>query len=242
MIVCAYGAKKGIQHIGSVSYLMIFYFILSLYLALLLSTQDSNIHSIFPIWGTGKLEVLKKGTQGLTLFAEFFLFTLLIPYFGSNKEFRKGTWIAFVYVSIQISVCLLIFICLFDKTFGEIGYPFHTAIRYVSLGSYLPNVEIIFFVIWLLSAFIRFTAFLYLNALMFGHIFKIKEFEILIPALATIYLLMGSIPEAAMDVSLEFKPIITMIAGPAFSAIAIILWLVALLKGEFKHGKNRNSM
>lgn len=72
MVVCAYGAKKGIQHIGSVSYLMIFYFVLSLYLALILSTQDSNIYSIFPIWGPGKLEVLKVGTQRLTLFAEFF--------------------------------------------------------------------------------------------------------------------------------------------------------------------------
>ena len=67
-----------------------------------------------------------------------------------------------------------------------------------------------------MSAFIRFTAFLYLNALMFGHIFKIKDFEILIPSLATIYLLIGSIPEAPIDVSLEFKPIITMIAGPTF--------------------------
>ena len=81
---------------------------------------------------------------------------------------------------------------MFDTSLEGIGYPFHTAIRYISLGSYLPNIEIIFFVIWILAVFIRFTAFLYINALMFGHLFKIKDFEFLIPALATIYLLIGS--------------------------------------------------
>ncbi len=72
MFVCAYGAKKGIQHIGSVSYLIIFYVILSLYLALLLSTQDSNIQAIFPIWGPGKLEILKESTHSTNPFCRLF--------------------------------------------------------------------------------------------------------------------------------------------------------------------------
>ena len=58
-----------------------------------------------------------------------------------------------------------------------------------------------------MAAFIRFSAFLYLNALMFGHLFKIKDFEFLIPSLATIYLLIGIIPETPFDVSLGFEPI-----------------------------------
>ena len=103
IFVCAYGAKKGIQHIGSVSYLVIFYVLFSFYLALLLSTQDSNIEAIFPIWGPGKLEILKESTLRLTLFADFFILTTIIPYITSYKDFRKGTWIAFVCVIIQLS-------------------------------------------------------------------------------------------------------------------------------------------
>ncbi len=56
-----------------------------------------------------------------------------------------------------------------------------------------------------MAAFIRFAAFIYINALMFGHLFKIKDFEFLIPSLATIYLLIGMIPESPIDVSLVFK-------------------------------------
>lgn len=242
MFICAYGAKKGIQHVGSVSYLFVYYAVLSLYLALLLSTQNSTIHSMFPIWGPGKLEILKESTQQLTLFADFFLLTLIMPNLKSNNEFRKGTWIAYFYVSIQISVSILVFICMFDESLQGIGYPFHTAIRFLSIGAYLPNVEIIFFVIWIMAAVIRFTAFLYINALMFGHIFKIKDFEFLIPTLATLYLLIGIIPETPFDVSIEIKPLVQAVAGPTFTVISVILWLVALVKGEFKHAKDKNSM
>ncbi|MFL6560477.1 MAG: GerAB/ArcD/ProY family transporter, partial [Bacillus sp. (in: firmicutes)] len=144
--------------------------------------------------------------------------------------------------SIQLSVGIIIYICLFDTSLKGIGYPFHTAIRFISIGTFIPNIEILFFVIWLMSAYIRFTAFLYINALMFGHLFKVKDFEFLIPSLATLYLLIGSSPESPYDLSLQIKPILGNIAGPLFLVISITLWLVALVKGEFKHEKNRNSM
>ncbi|MFF2448341.1 GerAB/ArcD/ProY family transporter [Neobacillus sp. NPDC058068] len=242
MSVCAYGAKKGIQHVGSVSYLLVYFAVLSLFLALLLSTQVSNIQALFPIWGPGKLEILKQSSQSLTLYGDFFILALIIPYIPSSKAFRKGTWIAFTFVSFQISISVLTFICMFDESLGGINYPFHTAIRYISLGNYIPNIEIIFFTIWIMAAFIRFTAFLYIVAFMLGHIFKVKDFEFLTPSLATIYLLIGSIPEPSIEVISKIKPIIANVAGPTFAAISIILWLVALVKGEFKHANNKNSL
>ncbi|MBO0961380.1 GerAB/ArcD/ProY family transporter [Neobacillus sp. MM2021_6] len=241
MAVCAYGAKKGIQHIGSVAYLLILYAIIGLFVALGLSTQDSNVQAMLPIWGPGKMEIIRQSSQSLTLFADFFLLTMLIPYLTSYKEFRKGTWIAYIYVSIQISVATLLFICMLDHMLGGVGYPFHTAIRYISLGSYIPNIEIIFFIIWIMSAFIRFTAFLYISVQMFGHIFKIKDFEFLIPSLATLYLLIGIIPESPIELGIEWEKMVQTVAGPAFAAISLILWLSALLKGEFKHAKDQNS-
>ena len=123
------------------------------------------------------------------------------------------------------------------------GYPFHTAIRYISFGTFLTNVEIFFFPIWLLSAFIRFSAILYINALMFGHLFKIKDFEFLIPSLATIYLLIGMIPETPIDVSLGLKAN-TSIYSWSQRLLRYVLfygWLHCV-KGEFKHEKNKNSM
>lgn len=242
MAICAYGAKKGIFHVGSVSYLIIFYVLVSLYFALFLSTRDSNIDAMLPFWGQGKLAIIKDSTKALTMVSEFFVFAMLVPYIKSYKEFRKGTWIAYIYVCIQISAATLIFICMFDQSLGGLGYPFHTAIRYISLGSYIPNIEIFFFVIWIMGAFIRFSAFLYISALMFGNLFKIKDFEFLIPSIAVIYLLIGKIPESSIEANLDWQPLFQTFVGPLFAAISLMIWLTALLKGEFKHANNKNGM
>ena len=242
MVISAYGAKKGIQNIGSVGYIIVFYTVLSFCFALIISSQDSTYQALFPIWGPGKLEILKHSALKMTLFAEFFLLTMLIPNMTSTKEFRKGTWYALAFVSLQISAAIIIFISMFDTSLKGMGYPFHTSISFLSLGIYLPNIEIFFFVLWILAIFVRFAVFLYLNALMFAHIFKIDELEFLIPPLATIYLLIGSIPENPIEVALVFKQSITNSAGPIFFIISLLLWLAALVKGEFKHAKNRNGM
>lgn len=243
MIVCVYAAKKGIQHIGSVSYIVIFYVLISFNLALLLSIKDSNINAIFPIWGPGKLEIIKESIHRLTIYADFFILTIILPYITSYKVFRKSTWIAFVIVIIQLSASVIIFVCLFDTSLKGLGsYPFHSAIRYISFGKFLGNIEILFLPIWLMAAFIRFAAFLYINTLMFGHLFKIKDYEYLIPSLAAVYLLIGMIPETPLDVFTIYKAKVQYIAGPTYAALSIILWLVALLKGEFKHAKNKNSI
>jgi spore germination protein KB len=242
MFVCAYGANKGIQHIGSVAYLVIFYVLFSFYLVLFISIHDSNLDAIFPIWGTGKLEIMKESFPRLTLFADFFLFTILMPYMTSTKVFHKSIWIAFGVVIFQLVSGILLFICLFDMSLKGVGYPFHSTIRYISFGKFFANIEILFFPIWLLATFIRFSSMLFINSLMFGQIFKIKDFKFLIPSLSVIFLLIGMIPETPVEVSLVIKPKVQYIAGPLFASISILLWLIALLKGEFKHAKNKKSM
>ena len=57
------------------------------HVALILSIQHSNINAIFPIWGPGKLEILKESTLSFSLFADFCILAALIPYMNSFKEF-----------------------------------------------------------------------------------------------------------------------------------------------------------
>ncbi|WP_428909542.1 GerAB/ArcD/ProY family transporter [Niallia sp. Krafla_26] len=242
MFVCAYGAKRGIEHIGMVAYLIVFYSFISINIALLLSLQDTSIELIFPIWGSGKLEILKASTLRFNLYVEFIVAALFIPYMTSMKDFKKGTWFTFIIIMIQLSISILVYICLFDRSLGSIGYPFHALIRFISIGNFLANVEILFFPVWIVGSFIRFAVAIYIGALMFGAIFKIKDFEYLIPAITIMYLLIGFIPETPADVSLDFKPLIRNVTGITYVALAILLWIVALLKGEFKHAKKKTSV
>ncbi|MGN7300378.1 GerAB/ArcD/ProY family transporter [Ferdinandcohnia sp. SAFN-114] len=62
MAVCAYGANKGLEHIGSVSWLVLFYIKFSLLIALILSLKESSSSFLFPFFGPGIVEVVKKST------------------------------------------------------------------------------------------------------------------------------------------------------------------------------------
>lgn len=242
MFVCAYGAKKGIQHVGSVSYTMIFYVLASFYLVLLICAQDINPYTMFPLWGTGAKEVLKESLSRVTLFADFFILTILVPYVTSFKDFKKSALLSYFYVIFHLSIAILIFILLFDVMLIDTVYPFHASIRFISIGRFLTNIETLFLPIWLMGAFIRFSAFLYINAHMFGRLFNINDYEYLIPALAAIYLLIGMIPESALEVALNFKQMSQFISGPFYVMLSFLIWVIALIKGEFKHAKENNSM
>ena len=126
----------------------------------------------------------------------------------------------FVFVVIIIHNLILLSVLsrlyLFDMSLKDIAYPFHTTTHYISIGSFLSNVETFFLPIWLMSVFIRLSAFLYISTLMFGQLYKIKNFEYLIPTLAAICLLIGMLPELPIDTSLGFKNRVKFIVRPTF--------------------------
>jgi spore germination protein KB len=243
MVICAYGAKRGIQHISSVAWMMIYYIKAMLLLVFILAMQDSTLAAVFPFWGTGKLAVLKESSLNLTLFADILFLALLLPYMSSQKEFKKGTWIAYVITGVEISVALLLYELMFDyESVSTISYPFHEVIRYISLGRFFTNIETLFFPIWLVAMFIRFAAYLYICAIIFGQLFKIKDFEYIIPSLAAVFLLIGMYPQSPAFTTFVLRENLHTYSSPLMVILPIFIWLVALIKGEFRHGQKKNSM
>ncbi|HZG73050.1 MAG TPA: GerAB/ArcD/ProY family transporter [Chondromyces sp.] len=239
MGVCAYGAKKGIQHIGSVAWLLISYVKISLLLTFLLILQQSNINHIFPFWGPGPLETVKEASIKTSIYADFLFLALIAPYIKGPKEYKKGTWIAFAIVSVELTISFLLFLLMFDYVpIQMMNYPYHESLRLLTFGTSLASIETIFFPVWLIATFVRFAAYLYLSAILFGGIFKIKEFEYIIPSLACLFILVGMIPETPSHTIFVLRDWNLTMLTPLFLIFPIILWSVAKLKGEFKHEKS----
>jgi spore germination protein KB len=240
MVTCAYGAKKGIQHVGSVAWLVLFYIKVTLFLAFVLTIQQGHIYSIFPIFGNGIDEVVKESALKVSIYADMLFLGLISTFVTSKKDFRKGIWISLGILSFEISISFMFYLFMFDYIPGQmVNYPFHELIRYIKFGNFLTNIETLFFPIWLLAAFIRFSVYLYLNGILFGGIFKIKEFEYVIPSLATVFLLLGLLPETSTFNTFVLRENLLNITSPLFISLPILLWLVAKVKGEFKNEKNK---
>lgn len=235
MIVCAYGAKRGIEQIGSVSWLLLPYLKLTLLVAVFFSFKEGDLGFIFPIWGEGKLEILKSTVKNVSIFSDFLFIGLIAPLVTSFKDFKRGTIIALVLVTLEISIAMVTFVLLFDYTTAEmLNYPFHETIRYIQIG-FLANVETLFFPFWLVATFIRFAFYLYICAVLLGGILKIKEFEYLIPLLTAIIVLIGLAPDSPSIVLYTMRQKILMLLSPAFMFLPPIMWLIAKIRGDFKN-------
>jgi spore germination protein KB len=235
MIVCGYGAKKGIEQIGSAAWITLFYLKTTLALALILSFTKGNLKFIFPLWGPGTKEIVKTAASKISILADFYYIGIIAPVVSTFKEFKKGTLIAFSVVVVEITIAIIIYVMLFDFTSIEvISYPFHEAILYISIG-FLKNVESIFLPFWLIASFIRFAFYLYLVLVLFGAIFKIKEYEYLIPVMVVLIVFLGVAPKNVTYTIPYLREQLLTIISPIFFILPCLMWLIAKIRGDFKN-------
>jgi spore germination protein KB len=238
MLVSAYGAKKGIEQIGSVAIAVITYIKISLLIALLLTFFHGQVEFLFPIFGPGKWEIVKESSLKLSIFGDILYIGAIATYIKSSKDFRIGTWISLIILMIEIPVAIAAYLFLFDyESVKMLNYPFHETIRYISVG-FLSNLETFFFPFWLVATFIRFSIYLYLSAIIFGWLFKIKEFGHIIPTLATLFVVLGMIPETPTFSIFYIREKVLNIITPFFFFLPILLWIVAKFKGVYHNEKN----
>ncbi|MFS0822615.1 GerAB/ArcD/ProY family transporter [Bacillus sp. 1P02SD] len=241
MAVCAYGAKKGLEHIGSVSWLVLFYVKFSLLIALLLALKEGSFSFIYPILGPGSLEVIKRSTTHVSLFVEFFFMGLIAPYLASAKTFKKGTWIAFVIIVIEITLAFLIYLFVFDyEGLKMLDYPYQELIRLIRLG-FLTNIETFFFPFWIIASFIRFTVYVYLISVFLGGICNIKNFEFFTPTIATLAVIFGLGPEAPTFTVFKIREVLLHILSPMFLVFPCLMWLIAKIRGDLKHEETNHN-
>lgn len=241
MLVCAYGAKRGIEQIGTVAWVLLPYLKITLFIAILVSLNTGHFDYIFPILGEGSMEMLKASAKNVSIFSDLFFIGLIAPLVTSLKDFKKGTILGLIMVTLEISLAMFTFVLLFDYTTAEmLSYPFHETIRYIEVG-FLQNVETLFFPFWLVATFIRFSFYLYISAVLLAGILKIKESEYLIPLITTLIILFGLAPDSPSIVLYNMRQNLLMLLGPAFLFLPPLMWLIAKIRGDFKNGTVQES-
>ncbi|MFD1851478.1 GerAB/ArcD/ProY family transporter [Oceanobacillus bengalensis] len=234
MFVCAYGARKGLENIGSVAWTVYPYLQASLFVTLLITFSQGSTNFLFPLFGPGALEVIKESSFTISIYMDILYVFILFPYVNRTKDFKKGTWIAFALIAINMALALISYIMLFDyHSVAMQSYPYHEALRTINFA-FLTNLESFIFPFWLIGSFVKFTAYLYINLLLFAKLVKIEQFKYLIPTFATLIVFLGLIAENPAVTMHQLKQTIAYITSPMFFALPILFWIVAKWKGEFK--------
>lgn len=230
--VAAYGAKKGLEQIGSVAWSVFPYLQVSLLFAITLTIMHGNADFLFPLLGSGEWILIKESAMTVSLYVDFIYLAILIPYIKSTNDFKRGTWIAFFLIVFNLTVSMISYVMFFDyNTAASLNYPYHEAIRSIRLG-FIGNMETFFFPFWLVASLVKFSIYFYINTLLFGKLFRIKHFEYIIPGFATLVLFLGSIPETPIFTVFHLREVVGNIFSPVFFFLPIALWVISKFKGE----------
>ena len=120
---------------------------------------------------------------------------------------------------------------MFDyRSVEKITYPFNEAIRFVSIGRYITNVETFFIAIWLIAVVIKFTVYIYIVCKIFGFLFQIIEFEYCILPITLLILIIAMIPENNEINMFEIRAFVSNYYKYFLLLLPLLLWVFSRIK------------
>ncbi|OZM58702.1 hypothetical protein CIB95_03800 [Lottiidibacillus patelloidae] len=225
-------ARKGLQVIGVVSWLVLPYLIGTLVLLLFLVFKDLQFLRIFPILGPGIDVVAKEAAIKLSIFSDTLFFALFIPLLKRDEKFKTASTIGLVYSIIQLTIFYAVYVALFDVIgIQRLMYPFHETTRFLSVGEYFTNTETFFMALWLVGVMVKFSFYLFIACFMFAKLFSIKQIRPLLLPFATLIIFLGIIPENPVEVGFLLRENLLHIASLYVAMYIVLIWIVSRVRG-----------
>lgn len=196
LLVCLWCVKRGWESLGGVAWIITPFTLLSVTFLIFLMLKEGTFLRIFPLFGSGKWEVAKASFTYISLFSDAVFFAMMYPFVKDHKTYTRGLFSGLLCAVFLMVLIYISYILIFDyRSVGQMTYPFSEAIRFISLGKAISNIETFFMTIWLLGVFVKFSLYIYLSCKIFGFVFQIKEFEHTILSITLLIFLIGMMPE-----------------------------------------------
>ncbi|WP_394236021.1 endospore germination permease [Niallia oryzisoli] len=196
LALCMWGAKKGWETVGTIAWTTFPYLIIALSFLFFLLFKEAVFNRIFPLFGTGLWEIAKGSFNFIPLFSEPFTLAVMYPFVKGHQTYTRGLYSSLVFTVFLMVLLYLSYLWIFDyRSIGKITFPYNEAIRFVTIGRSITNIETFFITIWLVGVFVKFTVYIYLISRIFGFLFRIEEFEHTIIPITLLVFVIGLIPE-----------------------------------------------
>lgn len=228
---CIWAAKKGWETIAGIAWVIFPVLLGVLILFLFLLAKEASFARIFPLFGTGKWEIAKASFTSTPIYADAFVFAIMYPLVKDHKTYTRSLFSSLLLTVLILTLVYIAYLLTFDyRSVGKITYLFNEAIRIVSLGRTITNVETFFMTFWLIAIFTKITIYLYVVCKIFGFVFRIKEFEHTIIPVALLIFVVALIPENdVFNVFVIRREVLTNFKF-LFLSLPLLLWGVSKMK------------
>ncbi|XQY90888.1 GerAB/ArcD/ProY family transporter [Metabacillus sp. HB246100] len=233
MVAIFFVSKRGFLNIGYTAWISVPYITVSFIILILLIWRELHISYIFPLGGYGIGSLVKTSVNYSSIVGDIFFFSVLYPYFRNYRTFRNASILGYSIVIFQLMVFFVVYLMTYDfPIIDNVLYPFHEITRMVQVGRVLSNVEAIFLAFWSVASILRFAVYLYISVAIFSYSLKIKEFEPLLLPFAALTIMLGVIPDNAVENVLVYRSQYVLNTSWIYLVcLPILLWGLAKWKG-----------
>ncbi len=198
---------------------------------LALSVPRFDSSKIAPWLGLGPEVILRKTVSNLSIYSEFFVLFLIIPFLNKKKDYSGIGRYVILISGFFFVVSSLSYLLVFQyPTAMEFFLPMYQLARSIMIGRFIARIESIFILVWASSAFLYLSSGLYFLTYVFQKSFGLKEQKPLLAPFAILIFTLSMVPEnlySTLQIQMQFY---RNYAGLITFSVPIILLLISSIR------------
>ncbi|NWL89117.1 MULTISPECIES: GerAB/ArcD/ProY family transporter [unclassified Paenibacillus] len=239
MFLCTIAVRGGVEVLARSNVLFFPVFIFPIFFMLLL-IPDLDPKAILPVLSHGLTPVLKGSFSMMGWLSEFFLMSFLLPSVTDPQKGRKWGYISLVIIVLLLTYSNLMALFLLGPDLGNKLYPLLVVFRYVSIGTFLENLEAFLLGMWVVGHFLQISLYVYAATLSITQYFRVADYRSVVFPIGLFCLVLGiwDLPNFSVfaywiKTAVPFHIMTTYLLMPLF-----LLFVAVLRRRKKKHEHN----
>lgn len=163
----------------------------------------SSFYELLPVFERGFIPIVKSVPITLTFALEPILFSgMWLPYVNKNKQLSKTILKGFIISSlIIILVAIIEVVILTPAIVASTLFPLLTISRLITITDFLPRVEVLFILLWIISSFVQIMVFLTSAVYGLSQWLHMKNHTLIIFTLTIVSVALSMLPKNIIEVN-----------------------------------------
>lgn len=233
LIVTAILVYYGFEVLARVSVLCFFPFLLGLFLILVLSYKNYDIHMVAPYLGYGITNTLKFAFMRSSTYNEFFILAVVINSLHGVKAYKKAGIVSLVISGICFTSSFLCYLLVFGYNMGKENVSgLFELTRSIAINRFIERLEPIFLFVWVFLSVISVSIVLYIAISLYCKAFKISRHRPLILPFIFLTFMVALIPRNVVELIKINITIIRTYSLFLIYFVPILVLIIALIRGK----------
>lgn len=177
ILICAYGARGGIESIARLSQLLIFLIVIPVVGVLSLTLGAADFSNLMPIFQSSPMEITSAIGTTVFSFSGFEILLIIGFFLRKPSDGFKIQYISLICIGLMYIFFAVVTIAVFGMVeTSHLLWPTLTLVKVINFpGAFLENLDALIMGAWTINIFMTICMFNYVSALLFGEVLKTKE-------------------------------------------------------------------